>query len=130
MTEEFYIFEFSSLGFDDEVKSSDRVLIVLFDTNYINAGDILKSELSKEYIKHCNLLILQGSRARYFEEMADDYLMDLEDFFLPTVSSNDVDETVALINGWEISRKKEIRGISNSDALLNELCRRLTALGP
>ena len=72
-------------------------------------------------MKSCCLLIFQGVNACDFEDIADDCLLEWEDAFVPTATSSDVTETLALIGGWEIKKPKNILVVTDSDTLPDEL---------
>ena len=121
MNSESYTYDFSSDGFDDSSVPVDRDSILVLNTNSKNADSLLKTELAKSYIKKCPLLILQGPDACDFEDMADDYIIEWKDAFVPTVASREINETFDLINGWAVNKLKKILVITDSENLLSEL---------
>ena len=121
MNSESYTYDFSSDGFDDSSVPVDRDSILVLDTNSKNADSLLKVELAKSYIKKCSLLILQGLDACDFEDIADDYIIEWKDAFVPTITSREIKETFDLINGWAVNKLKKILVITDSENLLSEL---------
>ena len=121
MNSESYTYDFSPDGFNDSSVLVDRDSILVLDTNSKNAASLLKAELAKSYIQKCSLLILQGPDACNFEDMADDYIIEWKDAFVPTVTSREINETFDLINGWAVNKLKKILVIADSENILSEL---------